>query len=678
MTKAALITHWCLCLLLQAATASAWQQLPDAAAMEQLAETLEEDIENDEAVQQQQFLLRQPLQLNRVGEAELLATGLFSAEQAVNLVAYRQLFGPLASKYELQAVPGWDIMFIRKVFPLVTVGPGTETQEKPAGLLLKGQHQLLLRTGATVQKAKGFLADSAGNKPYGGSALKQYIRYSYQYKQQLWYGVTAEKDAGEKWGDFTGFHFLLKRNGWLRSVALGDYTINMGQGLVCWQGLAFGKTGEAIAVYRRGNTLQAYRSAGESNFHRGVAVESGGRKWDLLLFASGRKRTANMLDDSAGAAPRFSSISPSGYHRTASELNDRNRVMEYTAGAQWQYHTPRLRLGISVITSHFSAAYQPRETLYNLYTWRGRSLLNASLHYSYSIRNFFMFGETAWSPSGLAGIYSLVISGSSRFEWNVVGRYFQPGYQSLYGNAFGENSRPSNEQGLYTGWKWQATPAWTLQGYADLFRFPWLKYRVSAPGSGYEWSQTITYTRRRRWEAYLRCRIGNKERDAADSTIAYPVMQHRVQARLHLERLWKTTFSTSLRLEKNWLLEEGNHSGGWSVFGDIQQKSARTGLQLAARLLYFRTDGYDTRVYAYERDLLYSFSIPAVYGHGWRYYLQCQGRAIRFHLVRDCRLQWWLRWSNTRYADRNESGSGNDRISGKSKSEWRVQVLLLW
>ncbi|MFT4023728.1 MAG: hypothetical protein QM664_08095 [Flavihumibacter sp.] len=647
-------------------------------ALEQLSASQEEEIENDELLLQQQWLLSQPLRINQATEEELLSTGLFSAGQITSLLLYRQLFGALESKYELQAIPGWDISLLRKIWPMVATGSGREWEKKPAALLLNGQHQLLLRTGTTLQKAKGFLSDSAGNKPYAGSAQKQYLRYTYQFRQQLWYGFTTEKDAGEKWGDFKGFHFLLKRNGWLKTIALGDYTLNMGQGLLCWQGLAFGKTGEAIAVYRQGKTLNAYRSAGEWNFHRGIAVEAGGRKWQLLLFASRRRRTASLHNDSALAAGSFSSLSASGYHRTAAELAAKNSLTETTAGAQWMYSVPRFRMGITVMGSRFSVLYAPRDALYNMYSWRGRSLLNASIHYSYTIRQFFLFGETAWTRSGMAGIYSVVVSAGRRFEWSLVGRYFQPGYQSVYGNAFGENSRPSNEQGLYTGWKWQVLPGWSIQGYADFFRFPWLKYRVSAPTAGYEWSQALMYTKRHRWEGSLRWRSGNKMQDIADSTVSFPSAWHRTSLRVQLQREWTTVFFSSLRIEKNWLARAHITTGGWSAFADAQYRFSKTGLQLAGRLLIFHTAGYDNRIYAYEKDLLYSFSIPAVYGRGWRYYFQCQGKGWRFHVLRDFRLQWWVRWSNTRLYDRAQSGSGNDLVNGKNKTEWRAQVLLVW
>ena len=53
------------------------------------------------------------------------------------------------------------------------------------------------------------------------------------------------------------------------------------------------------------------------------------------------------------------------------------------------------------------------------------------------------------------------------------------------------------------------------------------------------------------------------------------------------------------------------------------------------RYAVFRTDDYDSRIYTWENDLLYTFSIPALYGSGSRFYIMAAwkitGRAeLRF------------------------------------------------
>jgi len=40
---------------------------------------------------------------------------------------------------------------------------------------------------------------------------------------------------------------------------------------------------------------------------------------------------------------------------------------------------------------------------------------------------------------------------------------------------------------------------------------------------------------------------------------------------------------------------------------------------LSVRIQYYQTEGYNSRIYAYEQDLPYNYGIPAVYGSGYRW-----------------------------------------------------------
>ena len=84
------------------------------------------------------------------------------------------------------------------------------------------------------------------------------------------------------------------------------------------------------------------------------------------------------------------------------------------------------------------------------------------------------------------------------------------------------------------------------------------------------------------------------------------------------------------------------------------------------RLQYFETGGYNSRLYAYENDVLYSFSIPVFYDKGYRYYLN-----INYDVNK--RVSLWIKWAQTLYKDKNLVGSGLDEIKGNTKSEIKLQ-----
>ena len=90
-------------------------------------------------------------------------------------------------------------------------------------------------------------------------------------------------------------------------------------------------------------------------------------------------------------------------------------------------------------------------------------------------------------------------------------------------------------------------------------------------------------------------------------------------------------------------------------------------LSANARFAVFRTPSYNTRIYAYENDVLYSFSIPAYYGNGIRYYFTLRYNATRW-------LDVWVRWAQTYRSDVKVIGSGLDAIDGNKRSEIKVQM----
>ena len=65
----------------------------------------------------------------------------------------------------------------------------------------------------------------------------------------------------------------------------------------------------------------------------------------------------------------------------------------------------------------------------------------------------------------------------------------------------------------------------------------------------------------------------------------------------------------------------------------------------------FETDNYDTRIYEYEPDLIYNFSLPSYYGKGIHYYINCH-RDLS-HLIPRAgghfHLSGWLKWGQVFY-----------------------------
>jgi len=303
----------------------------------------------------------------------------------------------------------------------------------------------------------------------------------------------AEKDAGEQFFkgkqklgfDFYSAHIFLQNFGNIKSLALGDFTVNLGQGLIQWQSLAFKKSADVIAIRREGSILKPYHSAGELNFHRGIGLTIAKRKWQATVFISYKKIDANFVSDTLQQQDAFvSSLQNSGYHRTKSEVDDKGTQRQLVFGGNLCYRNKRLQIGISGIHYNFSLAIQKSPDPYNKYALSGKAFGNYSIDYGYTFRNMHFFGEAAITgdlkPALLAG---MIVSVSSFADMALLYRNISPSYQSLYSNAFTENSSPTNEKGLYAGLSVRPNDALQIDAYADMFKFPWLKYRVDGPSA---------------------------------------------------------------------------------------------------------------------------------------------------------------------------------------------------
>jgi hypothetical protein len=108
---------------------------------------------------------------------------------------------------------------------------------------------------------------------------------------------------------------------------------------------------------------------------------------------------------------------------------------------------------------------------------------------------------------------------------------------------------------------------------------------------------------------------------------------------------------------------------GFLTYFDVGYQPANTRLSLNTRLQYFETEGYDSRIYAYESDVLYSFSIPQFAGKGMRYYINANYDVTK-------NMQVWIRWAQTIYQNQDAISSGLDLIPGNKKTEVKVQVML--
>ncbi len=670
----------------------------DRVAQEILAEIQTDQPPNEDLYGTLLALYQSPLSLNTARPEELRTLPLLREAQVAALLAHRQATGPLLSLYELQAVPGWDLRTIARIAPFVTVEAARPNAVRGSlwqRIRAEENNALLLRYRRVLQPRKGFSpVDTFQGRPtlrYLGGPNAVALRYRVSHARDFSLGLTAENDAGEPWAwnparnqfgpDFLSAHFVLYERGRLKTLALGDYQLQFGQGLLLSSGLVQGKGAETITTLRRPSLgVRPYAALLENTFFRGAAATYQlAPRWEATAFASRKNIDANarQLTDSLGQAADelSSSLLITGLHRTSTEIANRQRLTETVGGGHLGYASPdgNLSLGLTAVVSRFGNAFQKRSEPYNRYEFSGQINSVLGLHYSYGWRNLLLFGEGGRSASGgLGGVSGVLASLGPTVDAAVLVRHYDVDFHTLYGNAFGENTRNINESGLYVGLKIRPVPRWEISAYFDQFSFPWLRYRVSAPSQGQDALVRLAFAPAKTSLLYVQYRARLKPLDLPYSltgrALPLPGQQLRHSALAFVDVQPTRALGLRTRLQVSYLRADDNQpwKQGFLLSQDAQVQVGRR-LSLSGRYAVFDTDDFDTRQYAIEQDVLYAVSIPVLNGRGTRAYFISQ-------LTLNKTLTLWLRYAETRYRDQATIGSGLEEIQGRVRSEVTAQL----
>ncbi len=627
-----------------------------------------------------------PLNLNETDREELERLQLLSDIQVADLIAYRQNLGPLLSIYELQAIPSFDRQTIHRIRPFITLKSGTTSLSHPRAKIRDGNNTIHLRWTRILQKQRGFLPLDDDPPAFEGDQNAFYLRYRHRLRNQLSYGMTLEKDPGEALFrgsnshgfDFYSAHFYLyDLNSTVKSLAIGDYAVSLGQGLLMHSGFGRGKSAFVTQIKRGGRTIRPYTSVNEGSFLRGAATTLQVNNWQFTAFGSIQRVDGNIRIDSLEndeIFSRFSSLQFSGSHRTISEIEDENAVRHRVLGARVSYRKDeRLSVSLNALNNHFNQPFQRRSELYNQFYFNGSELSNMSLDYTFLLQNFHFFGETAISDNGaMATTHGVLVGLSQYLDLAIHYRNFSTQYQALQANAFQESSQAVNENGLYIGLDLKFSQAFWLSLYADHWRHPWLRFNIDAPSTGKEYLARFTYYKKRKIDAYVQYRFEQKGfNDRINSRpLAMIFYGDRQNLRIHFNHQLNTNLELRNRIEFSWVNSPSSSPArGFLIFQDLIFRSLSSPLSFTTRLAYFDSDNYASRIYAYENDILYSFSVPAFFNEGLRYYLN-----LRYRLNKVITFE--ARWEETRFLDIDQISSGNVQIKGNRRSRIKLQCQI--
>ncbi len=684
--------------------------------VERLAEDSEEDTDFEDLIDNYIFFSENPVNLNSDEVIRLVELRLISVFQYEELQNYRRYYGDFMFLNELEMVEGFDEQTIAIIRPVVCIGQDLGKDNITLNKMARyGKHKVVGRYEQILERQQGYLPidDSAllaqPNSRYLGSPQKYQLKYTYNYRKKIRAGFTLEKDAGEmfftdkindtliallggnyKRGfDFAGFHLYTKDLGIVKAAVLGDFHLSFGQGLTLWSGTSFGKAGAGSSVMKQGLGLKSKASASEYAFMRGAAVSLGRAPFSSTVFYSNRLIDANVcVDDSLNEAKLVSSLQETGYHRTIGELQDRHAIRQQVIGGHLAFAIAHFEVGYTAHHTWISAPLELRPNHYNQFYFQGQRLTNQGIDFKYVEGKYALFGEVAMSHNtdiqifgsarqpqaqnvSLAGLIGMTVKPAGYLNFTVLYRNYDKAYQNLFGNAFGEGSRNQGQRGIYLGVEAAPAPYWTILAYADQFQFTWLTPQVNAPSRGHDYYLRISHSFSKRANAFLQLRSKTKMQNTTDGLMfsQYPIFYTKNAARFNIIYQIGKDFHLINKAEyAHYRNDDGSNEHGYFLSQDIAYKPENKTYSLTFRYAIFDAKDYNARIYTYENDVLYSFSVPALYGKGMRIYLL--GKVKPFNA-----LTLYARIGRTIYSDRNIIGSGLTLIEGNHKTDLKVEAI---
>lgn len=606
-----------------------------------------------------------PININQASREELEQLPFLTALQIEELLEYVDRYGAIRSIGELQMINSLDAEHRHLLKFFICIGESAEKDNRLRldSLFLHGKHQLLMTGKVPFYMRKG---DRDG---YLGDPYRHSFRYQMTYHERMKFGITGTKKAGEpffanknRWGyDHYSYYLQLKNLGAIENLCLGMYRVQQGMGLMMNGGFYLGKLSTLQSLGHSTATLRPHSSQSTEGYLQGVAMTVQLHKyWRLTAFASYRPLDATLNKDSTARTLYYSS-----YHRTKTEINKKNNTHETNLGGSIGWRKGSLFAYANVLYSHLDRQLNPQKenTPYRRYAAEGNDFMNMSLDYGYTNARLSFSGETAVNKAGaFATIHQFCYRFSHSLTAMLLHRYYDKRYTALHAQSFCEGSDVQNEHGVYVGVTWQPSLKWSLKWYADYAHFPYMRYQVSLPSDAFDTMILARTLFNSKWKLEGCYRLHIRQKDNQEKTM----LLNRIEQRIRLRLMCDSPTGFSLHTQLDGIdVSYKNHDRGYMV----SEHAIYTyrWMQLSASLAYFHTDNYESRLYLYERSVLYNFSSLMLYGKGIRY--ACMARAdLGKHLMLIAKM------GVTNYFDRSKISSSYQEVNGSSMTDLDIQI----
>jgi hypothetical protein len=559
-------------------------------------------------------LAENPVRINSASEEEISRLFFLSDFQIKALADYTLSTGNIVSFNELALIPGFDRPTAELLIPFITL----EDKDLIPDDSIKFRSSLL--TNLSVRTGR---KDTTSL----GSAWRVLTKYKFS-AGSFSGGFTFEKDPGEKMfcpgtlsPDFFSASLAYTGKGIVRRIIVGDYAARFAQGLNINTSVSTGLSLTSQGYMSVSGEIKPYTSTDENSYFRGIAAVLAYKNLEISLLGS-----KNNLDATISASPGSSedyigSFYRSGTHNTINLLAKKDAVSESFYAASLTCNFQNIKLGMVYSQNSFSLPVKAEETApEKLFAFSGRSANVCSFYYSSMIKRIMLYGEfSANDIRRYAVVQGLSFRPSDRLSVNFLFRKYNPGYASFHGKGPGNSTVSYPEQSITGNFTFEAASHLFVSGGCSIQQYPWLKYRTSSPSTGVKREMRVKYLPAEKFSFDL---LYSYRMSMADNSAIAGVPELRQMISRSLKFSFRYSLSGNLTLgtRLDYKLADSGRSKGVSLMEDLNYRVRSVPLTFWIRYCVFRTDDYDSRIYTWENDLIYSFSIPALYGKGSRFY----------------------------------------------------------
>jgi len=560
-------------------------------------------------------LAEDPVKLNSDSEAEIARLFFLSDFQVKALADYSRSTGKIISFNELAYIPGFDRTTAEMIIPFSTLAGNEVTITDSVKL------RNLLITNLSFKTGKDDTASL-------GSPLKVLTKYKFA-AGNFSGGFTFEKDQGEKFfcpgtlsPDFFSANIAYNGKGVVRRVILGDYSARFGQGTNINTGISTGLSLTSQGYMSATNEIKPYTSTDENIFLRGIATFLSIKKTEISLIYSNNRIDASIGTNSGYSKDYIENLYLSGTHNTPGLLLKKDAVSESLFGINLSCNLRSVRIGMAWSENRFSLPLKPDYSApEKIFSFSGKTSNVFSFYYNTMITRILLYGEVSANDiNKYAVLQGLSFRPSDRLIINILFWKYTPGYTSFHGKGPGGSSGSYAERSLLGNFTFEAARHLFINGGFNIQHFPWLKYRCSSPSMGAKREIGIKYMPSQKLEfnclySYRYSMINNS------AAIGIPELKQTISRSTKIVVRYMIQDNLTLGTRIDYRIVDPSGSKGVLLLEEINYRLRSVPISFWMRYSVFSTDDYDSRIYTWENDLLYSFSIPAFYGKGSRIYL---------------------------------------------------------